>query len=166
MGGSTRAHSMKTVQLILIVACALSLTVQGSAGREKPEDWDDALDGEWEAPKEGDDTESEVPAPPPYKPPPQDQYESQSPDAWKNNHETTLMWEAINANSMDNLNSLIKTNPRVIHCRAEDGRGPLFWAYEYGHTEMIKLLEDLGIDPTVTDKDGLMPEQLAQNREL
>ena len=78
--------SIKGLALLVIVACAFTTqTVQVSAAstpvsahashlasawlqaqREKPEDWDDALDGEWEAPKED---EPEAPPTPPYEPP-------------------------------------------------------------------------------------------------
>ena len=50
------------------------------------------------------------------------------------------------------LDEMLAANPRVIFARAEDGRGPLFWAYEYGRSAMIKQLEDLGVDNTLKDK--------------
>eukprot|EP00658_Telonema_sp_P-2_P077483 TRINITY_DN701_c0_g1_i2.p2 TRINITY_DN701_c0_g1~~TRINITY_DN701_c0_g1_i2.p2 ORF type:complete len:154 (-),score=49.92 TRINITY_DN701_c0_g1_i2:185-646(-) len=153
---------MSRVMLLLLLTATLTVH-HVQASREKPPDWDDALDGEWEPPQ---DDEPELPPPPPYEPPPQEQYESQEPEAWANNAETTLLWEAINQNDMSKLEALIKNNPRVIFARAEDGRGPLFWAYEYGRTEIAKLLEGLGVDNTLTDKDGNMPEQLGMNTEL
>jgi len=66
-------------------------------------------------------------------------------------HQTRL-WEVINKDDQAGLDEMIAANPRVIFARAEDGRGPLFWAYEYGRTAMIKQLEDLGIDNTLKDK--------------
>merc|ERR1712028_174970 len=74
--------SIKGLALLVIVACAFT-TQTAQAQREKPEDWDDALDGEWEAPKED---EPEAPPTPPYEPPAKEQYLSQDPDHWANNH--------------------------------------------------------------------------------
>merc|ERR1711924_359272 len=156
---------MRLISLALIVACAYHLRTTEAEPCSKPADWDDAVDGEWEPPAE-DEPVDDMPPPPPYEPPPREQYLSQEPDGWKNNFETTALWEAINKGDMSSLEALVKANPRVVHARAEDGRGPLFWAYEYGKDEMVKYLEDLGVGATVTDKDGVMPEQLAQNREL
>merc|ERR1711957_393135 len=144
--------SIKGLALLVIVACAFT-TQTAQAQREKPEDWDDALDGEWEAPKEDE----------PEAPPTKEQYLSQDPDHWANNHETTRLWEVIHAGDMAGLEELIKANPRMIHACAEDGRGPLFWAYEYGQDTIITLLEDAGVDQTVTDRDGIMPEQLRRD---
>ena len=107
---------MRLLSLALILACAFSLraTEVGkvprrrsfciqAAERVKPADWDDALDGEWEPPKE-DDPANDLPPTPPYEPPPQvcnhitdtsrcrgvaqEQYLSQGPDAWKNTFDT------------------------------------------------------------------------------
>merc|ERR1712072_916290 len=166
MGGQPTSLTMRLLSLALILACAFSLRNTEANQRVKPADWDDALDGEWEPPAEGDEPTPDLPPTPPYEPPPKEQYLSQEPDAWKNNQETTLLWGAINKGDMAGLEALVKDNPRVVHARSEDGRGPLFWAYEYGKDEMVKYLDELGVDATVTDKDGLMPEQLSQNREL
>merc|ERR1711907_150231 len=98
-------------------------------------------------------------------PPPPEQYLSQEPDAWKNTYATTRLWEVISKNDMQGLQDMIKVNPRVVHARAEDGRGPLFWAYEYQRPEMIKLLQTSGVDATVKDKDGMTPTQMAPHQE-
>jgi hypothetical protein len=51
--------------------------------------------------------------------------------------------------------------------RSSDGRGPLFWAYEFGHTEAIKMLEGLGADSKARDANGKTPIQLGiENSEL
>merc|ERR1711907_300594 len=164
MGGcviNNRAKMATSRCAVLLLLLACSFVVQGTqaAGREKPDDWDDALDGEWEPPKED---EPDVPAPPPYEPPPQEQYLSQEPDAWGNNYETTRLWETISQGDTAGLEALIKTNPRVIHARSGDGRGPLFWAHEYGQDSIIDMLIELGVDKTVTDRDGKMPEHFSK----
>merc|ERR1712130_1064260 len=48
----------------------------------------------------------------------------------------------------------------VIHLRSADGRGPLFWAYEFGHDEAIKLLLELGVDGEMKDANGQKPSQM------
>merc|ERR1712031_56901 len=151
MGDVIRARMMRAV--ILLFAAALLLGAEGV--REKPADWDDEVDGAWEPPKEGEDadTADETFDSPPSPPPPEpEQYLSQEPDAWVNTFVTTRLWEVISKDDMEGLDEMIKANPRVVHARSEDGRGPLFWAYEYGRTEMVKKLEEMGVDATVRDK--------------
>jgi len=156
----------------VLLVCLSVLAVQGS--RQKPADWDEEVDGEWEAPKEEDEGFNHLgqgqgynpPDQPSYPPPPPpEQYLSQEPDAWANSVATTRLWEVISSGDMDGLNAMIKVNPRVIHARAEDGRGPLFWAYEYGRPQMFKLLESQGVDNTVKDKDGMTPPDFAKGSE-
>merc|ERR1740133_395326 len=149
----------------LILVLVSTLVLAAEASREKPADWDDEVDGAWEAPKEDEpDTQSfnanteDAPPPPPVQ---QEQYLSQEPDAWANSFVTTRLWEVVNKDDMDGLDEMIKANPRVVHARAEDGRGPLFWAYEYGRTEMIKKLEELTVDNTVRDKNGVAPPEMS-----
>ena len=40
---------------------------------------------------------------------------------------------------------------------SEDGRGPLFWAYEYERYDMVKLLLDKGADAAAVDAKGNTP---------
>ena len=42
----------------------------------------------------------------------------------------------------------------------EDGRGPLFWAYEYNWVEGIKLLKLAGLDENQRDINGKTPREL------
>merc|ERR1711871_631035 len=153
--------------LAILLGCLLVATVT-NALREKPADWDDEVDGDWEPPKEDEgDTDgafSDYPPPPP--PPEQEQYLSQEPDAWVNTFVTTRLWEVISKDDMEGLDEMIKANPRVVHARSEDGRGPLFWAYEYGRSDMVKKMEDMGVDHTVRDKNGVAPPEMASQQEL
>jgi len=149
----------------------LASLVTTEAARSKPEDWDDEVDGAWEPPKEDEatgaaDSEPFPDYPPPPPPPEPEQYLSQEPDAWANSFATTRLWEVVSKDDMEGLDEMIKANARVVHARAEDGRGPLFWAYEYGRTEMVKKLEDMGVDHTVRDKDGVSPPEMASQQEL
>ena len=47
----------------------------------------------------------------------------------------------------------IAMDPSVVHIRASDGRGPLWWAYEYGQTAAIELMLAAGVDPEAKDSD-------------
>merc|ERR1711998_695594 len=154
--------------LAILLGCLLVATVT-NAMREKPADWDDEVDGAWEPPKEDEIDAGDTGAFSDYTPPPppeQEQYLSQEPDAWVNTFVTTRLWEVINKDDMEGLDEMIKANPRVVHARAEDGRGPLFWAYEYGRAEMVTKMEDMGVDNTVRDKNGVSPPEMASEQEL
>ena len=78
----------------------------------------------------------------------------------------TRLWEVINGDDMKGLDDMIGVNPRVVFARAEDGRGPLFWANEYGRTAMIKKFLDAGVDGSLRDKNGATPAELAPAQEL
>merc|ERR1711959_595595 len=166
--------TMSSLSRVLLVLAALAC-VAAAVQRTRPADWDEEVDGTWEPPKDYEtpepstinkpQTPQQPPQTPQYPPPPPpEQYLSQGKEAWKNNFETTRLWEVINKDDAKGLAELMKANPRVIHARAEDGRGPLFWAYEYGRATMIKTLEDAGVDKTVKDKDGKTPPQMAPHQ--
>ena len=48
------------------------------------------------------------------------------------------------------MEAWLKRAPGLIHLRAEDGRGPLWWAYEYDRPDMVALLVREGADPDAT----------------
>ena len=48
----------------------------------------------------------------------------------------------------------------VFFCYFSDAAGPLFWAYEYGHSAGIQILEDIGVDPNARDALGKTPRML------
>ena len=51
-------------------------------------------------------------------------------------------------------------DPNVVHVRSGDGRGPLWWAYEHGRTDMVKLLMTNGADPNAIDSKGKKPQSM------
>lgn len=79
---------------------------------------------------------------------------------WANSDDTTLLWELINANDFDSLKSLLETRPELAFVRSSDGRGPMWWAFEYRREKMIKLLMKLGVSMSEKDKDGKSPLDL------
>eukprot|EP00457_Paulinella_chromatophora_P014316 gb/GEZN01014726.1/.p1 GENE.gb/GEZN01014726.1/~~gb/GEZN01014726.1/.p1 ORF type:complete len:162 (-),score=54.37 gb/GEZN01014726.1/:13-498(-) len=83
---------------------------------------------------------------------------------WSDSEITTMLWRLISQHEdIASLEALIKQDPRVVKVRAADGRGPLFWAYEYGHKEAVDLLESLGADKEAKDKFGMTAQELADS---
>jgi len=79
---------------------------------------------------------------------------------WSNTEDTTRMWALISSDRYDELAAWIDHAPPVVEMRAEDGRGPLWWAYEYDRPDMVDLLIQGGADPTATDSLGMKPREM------
>ena len=60
--------------------------------------------------------------------------------AWKDTDLTTSLWAAISNGDEKALKTILSENSQAARVRARDGRGPLFWAYEYGMADMVQLL--------------------------
>ena len=56
------------------------------------------------------------------------------------------MWQIVSSGEVSELEAWLKRAPGLIHLRAEDGRGPLWWAYEYDRPDMVALLVREGAD--------------------
>lgn len=84
-------------------------------------------------------------------------------DHWENNHKTTLLWELISQNKLDDLKLLFDQAPEAAHIRSEDGRGPMWWAYEYGRQEVVDLLKSRGVRDDLTDAGGMKARELAKS---
>jgi len=80
--------------------------------------------------------------------------------SWRDAPDTVHMWELISGNDMQGLTSILRENPSVVYMRSGDGRGPLWWAYEYGRASMIQLLKDMGAPPDALDANGKRPRDL------
>ena len=63
---------------------------------------------------------------------------------WFNTEHTTLIWQLIDAGDLTSLQQLFETDPDLAYIRSEDGRGPLFWAYEYERWDVVQFLLDSG----------------------
>jgi hypothetical protein len=59
---------------------------------------------------------------------------------------TRELWGLISKGSLDALTSLLAGDPSAALVRTKDGRGPLFWAYEYGRSKEVELLKGYGAD--------------------
>ena len=57
----------------------------------------------------------------------------------------TALWQASSSGSTDSfINQLIQNKESGSH-RATDGRGPVFWAYEFKNVESMALLMHMGV---------------------
>ena len=57
---------------------------------------------------------------------------------------TTAMWSLIDRGDLAELSKALESDTDLVYIRSEDGRGPLFWAYEYERYDLVKLLLDNG----------------------
>jgi len=86
-----------------------------------------------------------------------------NPEAWGNNAMTTAAWQIIHENDIRGFRDLLLERPEAAHVRSEDGRGPIWWAHEYGRSEMVKLLLKLGVSEDLRDVNGVKPTDLSNN---
>ncbi|KAH8061963.1 Oligosaccharyl transferase STT3 subunit [Aureococcus anophagefferens] len=122
-------------------------------------DEDDYVEDDGVAPLEEFDAEADAAAAADYA---ARAAEAQAADwkAWSNNEDTTRMWSLISSGRYDELAAWIQASPPVVQMRAQDGRGPLWWAFEYDRPDMVQLLVDGGADPEATDSLGMTPKEM------
>lgn len=86
---------------------------------------------------------------------------------WEDTDVTSMIWSAISKHDTPTLMQILDSDSDNAFVRAADGRGPMFWAYEFGHQEAILLLQDLGVKNDLEDATGKTPIQLGiENAEL
>lgn len=81
-------------------------------------------------------------------------------DTWANSQQTTHMWSLISLGNTKEVAEVLKTNPEYASIRAEDGRGPLWWAFEHGQKDIIELLKAAGASDDELDVDGKRPSEI------
>jgi len=81
-------------------------------------------------------------------------------DTWADTPTTTNMWQIISSGDLDELKKILEANPEYASVRASDGRGPLWWAHEYGKKEMIDELVKAGASEAERDADGKSPKEI------
>eukprot|EP00992_Anisonema_acinus_P002140 TRINITY_DN10592_c2_g1_i1.p1 TRINITY_DN10592_c2_g1~~TRINITY_DN10592_c2_g1_i1.p1 ORF type:complete len:154 (-),score=48.97 TRINITY_DN10592_c2_g1_i1:97-558(-) len=80
---------------------------------------------------------------------------------WEDTPVTTQLWQLISSGDVDGLNRLVSQNAKWAHLRSADGRGALFWAYEYKQSKIVSMLVNAGVSADAQDKDGKTPAELA-----
>merc|ERR1719152_601719 len=77
--------------------------------------------------------------------------------AFEDSPTLTSFWQATSDGSTDAfINQLIQNRDSAQH-RSADGRGPMFWAYEFKNVDSLALLMHLGITADQEDLEGKKP---------
>ena len=79
---------------------------------------------------------------------------------WKNSEKLTEVYMAVYRDDYDSLVRMMSGDKDLVHARSADGRGPLFWSYEFGRKMMIIYLEKLGANAKAVDTMGKKPPEL------
>jgi hypothetical protein len=66
----------------------------------------------------------------------------------------TSIWQATSSGNTDQLINVLVQDHSFALQRASDGRGGLFWAYEFTNVDALALLKHLGADEEGEDLDG------------
>src|SRR3989338_10132526 len=86
---------------------------------------------------------------------------------WENTEFTSAIWQAISSGQfMANLRPQFDIEPCLAHVRALDGRGPLFWAYEFDRHDVIHYLKERLADEDALDVHGKKPAQMAKPKDF
>eukprot|EP01080_Neovahlkampfia_damariscottae_P008374 gene8374-199_t len=80
--------------------------------------------------------------------------------AFVNSPAATQMWSSIKDGNLNSIQDAIKNTPCLVHVRSEDGRGPLFWAYEFNKPDIINFLITNGCEENERDVSGKLPKDL------
>ena len=81
---------------------------------------------------------------------------------WEDSPESTRMWSIVNEDDSEGLRNWLEAEPHAVHIRAKDGRGPLWWAFEYGRAEIKEILLQAGAKIDAVDTNGVKPTDLGQ----
>jgi len=76
---------------------------------------------------------------------------------WRDTPETSAMHKLVQAGDFEKLKMVLTKNPGLAQIRSADGRGPLWWAYESGNSDIVKLLKMAGAREDARDANGVKP---------
>mmetsp|Transcript_7494 Transcript_7494/g.12422 ORF Transcript_7494/g.12422 Transcript_7494/m.12422 type:complete len:946 (-) Transcript_7494:60-2897(-) len=79
---------------------------------------------------------------------------------WEDTADTTLMWQIVTTNAIDDLKRWLDQDPGAAWLRSADGRGPMWWAFESKNQDIVSILMTAGVPHTDKDKNGLSPVDL------
>lgn len=83
-------------------------------------------------------------------------------NTWEDTEDTTLMWNLISNNQVEELRLWLEDEPTVAFIRSRDGRGPMWWAFEQRNEEITKMLMKAGVPHTDRDAKGFSPVDLLE----
>jgi dolichyl-diphosphooligosaccharide---protein glycosyltransferase len=89
--------------------------------------------------------------------------ELNDPEQWSNSEFTTTLWNLISNGQTGDLKKVLDESPAMAHLRSEDGRGPMWWAHEYGMSDIVALLKSHGVSDERKDKDGTTPLDISKS---
>merc|ERR1719269_548194 len=78
----------------------------------------------------------------------------------------TSLWQASNDGSTDAFINQLIQNRESAKERAADGRGPMFWAYEFKNVDTLALLMHLEVPTDQEDVDGHAPKEFFPDPEV
>lgn len=70
------------------------------------------------------------------------------------------MLKLINDNNIDELTSWLTSEPHMAFIRSEDGRGPMWWAFEARNEKATKLFLQFGVPHSDRDAMGMTPRMV------
>eukprot|EP00797_Seminavis_robusta_P003898 Sro1250_g256060.1 STT3, subunit of the oligosaccharyltransferase complex, homolog (211) ;mRNA; r:6120-6752 len=85
-------------------------------------------------------------------------------ERWEDTEESTTMWNAIKRGQYNEVVELLSRKPALAHIRSKDGRGPMWWAQEFGRPSIVALLASVGVRDDRRDGSGEIPLDLLKLR--
>lgn len=82
---------------------------------------------------------------------------------WADTEQSGTLWEVIKEPNPDVFMELLATYPELAHLRSKDGRGPMFWAHEFGRKGMVQVLRKLGVREDLADAMGIKPTDITHS---
>jgi len=68
--------------------------------------------------------------------------------------ETTLIWTLVSSGQNYHLHRYFIENPKAMIARSSDGRGAIWWAWEYQNAEVLAILAAHGVDLHYSERDS------------
>lgn len=82
---------------------------------------------------------------------------------WADTEQSGALWGVIKDPNPDVFMELLATYPELAHLRSKDGRGPMFWAHEFGRKGMVQVLRKLGVREDLADAKGIKPTDITHS---
>mmetsp|Transcript_17659 Transcript_17659/g.25169 ORF Transcript_17659/g.25169 Transcript_17659/m.25169 type:complete len:955 (-) Transcript_17659:1129-3993(-) len=84
-------------------------------------------------------------------------------NTYVDSEDTTRMWKLISTNNVEEISDWLEHDPKMAFLRSADGRGPMWWAYEFRNEPIVKLLIKHGVSYKDADKYGKTPLDMLGN---